>query len=193
MSNARSPSRKVRLCLTSLDKFRSAANDQQMLLRIMMNRGPARHGTEIIAGLACLALSAVSQISGGPGSAVASSQNLTAKVQLADREFPLSPLSPLGDLRGDWTGTGSDGAKITLTVNSPDALNGTIVFNYPSGKCVESWNQASSDSAAALVDEKPLPASTLACITTQYRVTVDGAKLAAKMAPSGGYSMVLQR
>jgi hypothetical protein len=193
MSNARSLSRKVRLCLTALDKFRSTANDHQMLLRIVMNRRPAWHGTEIIAALACLALSAVPQISGDLGAAVASSRNLTATVRLADREFPLSPLSPLGDLRGDWTGTGSDGAKITLTVNSPDALNGTIVFNYPSGKCVESWNQASTDSAAALVDEKPLPASTLACITTQYRVTVDGASLAAKMASGGTYSMVLQR
>lgn len=78
-------------------------------------------------------------------------------------------------------------------MSSPDQLNGTIVFNYPSGKCVESWAQASTDSAAAYVDEKPLPASTLACITTQYRVTVDGATLAAKMASGGAYSMVLRR
>ena len=164
-----------------------------MFLRIVLNRRTARHGTAIIAALACLPLSAVPQINGDPGTAVARSRNLTATVQLADRQFPLSPLSPLGDLRGDWTGTGSDGAKITLTVSSPDELNGTIVFNYPSGKCVESWNQASTDSAAALVNEKPLPASTLACMTTQYRVTVDGASLSAKMAPSGGYSMLLRR
>lgn len=185
---ARSLSRKARPCLTSSDEFRSTANDHQMLLR-----RPAWHSAAVITALACLALSAVPQISGDSGNAVASSRNLTANVRLADREFPLSPLSALGDLRGDWTGTGSDGAKITLTVTSADALNGTIVFNYPSGKCVESWNQASADSAAALVNEKPLPASTLACITTQYRVTVDGGSLAAKMAPSGGYSMVLRR
>jgi hypothetical protein len=135
----------------------------------------------------------VPQTSGDPGTAVASSGNLAVTVMLADREFPLSPLSPLGDLHGDWTGTGTDGAKITLTVSSPDQLNGTIVFNYPTGKCVESWTQVSTDSAAALVDEKPLPASTLACITTQYRVTVDGASLSANMAPNGGYSMVLGR
>jgi hypothetical protein len=164
-----------------------------LLRRIVMNRRPAWHSTAIIAALACLALSAVPQISGGPGTAVAGSRNRTAAVLLADREFPLSPLSSLGDLRGDWTGTGSDRAKITLTVCSPDQLNGTIVFNYPSGKCVESWTQVSTDSAAALVDEKPLPASTLACITTQYRVTVDGASLAAKMASGGTYSMTLRR
>jgi hypothetical protein len=158
-----------------------------------VNRRPALQSTLIIAALACLGLSVLPQINSDPGTAIASSRNLTPTVLLADREFPLSPLSPLGDLRGDWTGTGSDGAKITLTVSSPDALNGTIVFNYPSGKCVESWNQASTDSAAALVNEKPLPASTLPCMTTQYRVTVDGASLSAKMAPSGGYSMVLRR
>jgi hypothetical protein len=190
---ARSLSRKARLSLTSLDEFRSTANDHQRLPRIVMNRRPAWQSTGIIGALACLALSAVPQISADLGTAVASPRNLTATVQLADREFPLSPLSPLGDLRGDWTGTGSDGAKITLTVNSPDQLNGTIVFSYPSGKCVESWNQASTDSASALVNEKPLPASTLACITTQYRVTVDGASMAANMAPSGGYSMTLRR
>jgi hypothetical protein len=190
---ARSLSRKVRLCLTSLDEFRSTANDHQMLRRIVMNRRPAWRSTAIIAALPCLALLAVSQISGDPGTAVASSRNLTATVLLADRQFPLSPLSPLGDLRGDWTGTGTDGAKITLTVSSPDALNGTIVFDYGSGKCVESWTQASTDSASALVDEKPLPASTLACMTTHYRVTVNGASLSAKMAPSGGYSMDLRR
>ncbi len=190
---ARSLSRKIRLCLTPRDEFRSTANDHQMLLRIAMHRRTARHRAEIIAALACLALSAVPQISGDRGTAVSGSPNLTASVLLADREFPLSPLSPLGDLRGDWTGTGSDGAKITLTVNSPDELNGTIVFNYPTGKCVESWTQVSTDSAAALVDEKPLPASTLACITTQYRVTVDGASLDAKMASGGGYSMALRR
>jgi hypothetical protein len=186
---ARSLAGKVRRCPTALDEFRSTASNHQ----ISINRRRAWHCTEVVASLACLALSAVPQISGDLGSAVASSPNLTAPVRLADREFPLSPLSQLGDLRGDWTGTGSDGAKITLTVSSADALNGTIVFNYPSGKCVESWTQVSADSAAALVDEKPLPASTLPCITTQYRVTVDGASLAAKMAPSGGYSMALQR
>jgi hypothetical protein len=190
---ARSLSRKVRLCLTSVDDCRSTANGHQRLPRIVMNRRPASHRTEIIAALACLALSAVPQISSDPGIAVASSRNPTGTVRLADRGFPLSPLSPLGDLRGDWTGTGSDGAKITLTVSSPDELNGTILFNYPTGKCVESWNQASTDSASALVDEKPLPASTLPCMTTHYRVTVDGASLAANMAPNGGYSMVLRR
>ena len=188
-----SQSRKTRLSVTSLDEFRSAANDHQMLHRIAVNRRPAWHGTAIIAAVACLALSAVPQISGDSGTAVASSRNLTGHVALADREFPLSPLSTLGDLRGDWTGTGTDGAQITLTVSSPDQLNGTIVFNYPSGKCVESWTQSSTDSAAALVDEKPLPASTLSCMTTQYRVTVDGASLAAKMVPSGAYSMLLRR
>jgi hypothetical protein len=147
----------------------------------------------IIAGLAGLALSAVPQSIGDSGTAVASPRNLTATVQLVDRHIPLSPLSPLGDLRGDWKGTGTDGAKITLSVNSPDQLNGTIVFDYPSGKCVESWNQSSTDSAAALVNEKPLPASTLACITTVYRVTVEGSSLSAKMATGGSYSMVLQR
>src|SRR5271163_3835163 len=119
---ARSLPRKVRLCLTSVDKFRSTANDHQMLPRIVMNRRPAWHSTGITAALACLALSAIPQISGDPGTAVASSRNLTATVLLADHQFPLSPLSPLGDLRGDWTGTGTDGAKITLTVSSPDAL-----------------------------------------------------------------------
>lgn len=146
-----------------------------------------------IAALACLALSAVPQISADLGTAVASPQHRTATVRLADRVLPLSPLSSLGDLRGDWKGTGSDGANITLTVNSPDALNGTIVFNYPSGKCVESWDQVSTDSTAALVNEKPLPASTLSCITTQYRVTVNGSSLSAKMASGGSYSMDLKR
>jgi hypothetical protein len=190
---ARSLARKDRLRLSSCDEFRSTANGHQMLGSIAMNRRAARHSAGIIAGLACLALSAAPQISADPGTGVAGSRNLTATVQLADREFPLSSPSSLGDLRGDWTGTGSDGAKITLSVNSPDQLNGTIVFNYPSGKCVESWTQASTDSASALVNEKPLPASTLPCITTQYRVTADGPSLAAKMAPSGGYSIVLRR
>lgn len=190
---ARSLSRKVRPSLTSPDSFHPASNDHQMLLKVEMNRRPAWHSAGIIAALAGLALSAVPQISGDAGTPVAGSRNLTANVRLADRAFPLAPLSSLGDLRGDWTGTGSDGAKITLTVNSPDQLNGTIVFNYPSGKCVESWTQVSADSSAALVNEKPLPASTLPCITTQYRVTVNGTSLAAKMATGGGYSMNLQR
>lgn len=99
----------------------------------------------------------------------------------------------LGDLSGDWTGTGTDGAEITLTVSNPDQLNGTIAFDYPSGTCVESWTQAGTDSGAVLIDQKPLPASTLdMCTSTQYRVTVDGAGLAAEMA-SGDYTMVLTR
>ncbi len=162
-------------------------------IRLYLNAFDAWRGTPLLAALACLALSALLQISGDPGTTVAGSRNLTAPVQLADRAFPLSPLSSLGDLRGDWTGTGSDGAKITLTVSSPDQLNGTIVFNYPSGKCVESWTQATTDSAAAYVDEKPLPASTLACITTRYKVTVEGASMAANIASGGSYSMVLRR
>jgi len=97
----------------------------------------------------------------------------------------------LGDLRGDWTGTGTDGAEITLTVSNPDLLNGTIVFDYPSGKCVESWTQAGIDAEAVLIDAKPLPDSTLdTCTTEQYSVTVDGASLAAKV---GDYIMVLTR
>lgn len=87
---ARSLFRKGRLCLDSLGKFRPTANDHQMLPRIVMNRRPAWR-TEITAALACLALSAVPQISGDPGTAVASSQSLTATVLLADREFPCLP------------------------------------------------------------------------------------------------------
>lgn len=177
----------------SLCKFRSTADDHLSVFGIVTNRRPDRQSTAILAALACLALPAMQQTSSDLGTTAAGSQNLDATVLLADRELPLSPLSQLGDLRGDWTGTGSDGAKITLTVNSADALNGTIVFDYPSGKCVESWNQVSTDSAATLVDEKPLPASTLPCITTQYRVTVNGANLSAKMATGGSYSMLLRR
>ena len=142
MLNAQISIQKSSLRLTSLDKLRSTAKDRQMLPRIVTNRRPVWHSTEIIAALKCFGSPAVPQISGDRGTPVAGSRNLTATVQLADHQFPLSPLSPLGDLRGDWTGTGSDGAKITLTVSSPDELNGTIVFNYPSGKCVESWSQA---------------------------------------------------
>lgn len=97
----------------------------------------------------------------------------------------------LGDLSGDWTGTGTDGQTATLTVSSPDGLNGTIVYNDASGTCVESWTQVGIDAGAVLIDEKPLPDSTLdTCTTEQYSVTVDGANLAAKV---GDYTMVLTR
>jgi len=97
----------------------------------------------------------------------------------------------LGNLSGDWTGTATDGQTATLTVNSPDMLNGTIIYNDASGTCVESWTQVGIDAGAVLIDEKPLPESTLdTCTTEQYSVTVDGASLAAKV---GDYTMVLTR
>jgi len=47
--------------------------------------------------------------------------------------------------------------------------------------------RARREPGAVLIDEKPLPDSTLdSCITEQYRVTVDGASLAAKV---GNYAM----
>ena len=94
--------------------------------------------------------------------------------------------SALGDLRGDWTGTGTEGQKATLTVSSPDALNGTIVYACGS----ESWTQVGIDAGAALVEEKPLPGALDTCTTVKYSVTVDGASLAAKV---GDYTMVLTR
>src|ERR1700742_2133624 len=120
---ARSLSRKVPLSTTSREISRTTATKNSMLRRMAINRRTAWRSTGITAALACLALSAVPQIHGAPGSAVAGSRSLSGSVLLADHQIPLSPLSTLGDLRGDWTGTGYDGAKISLTVRSPDALN----------------------------------------------------------------------